>query len=287
MSNSMNKTQILLIAGLLLLVALIGVLPSKGTPPALGQTSIHADEVAPPSGVVLPVEWGDLGAKLVSNGVIDASKLEALYSQGAFTIEDKNLLLGQGNGKLKITKENAGYLLNLLWALGLANKNPILDAGEMTNPSYGGAQNFASTGGWTISKGSPMDHYSRHAVIVLTPAQQKLVDDVSENIYRPCCDNPTHFPDCNHGMAMLGLLELMASQGKNEDEMYRAALTMNSYWFPSQYQTLVAYFASKGTSWKDISPKEVLSKEYSSASGYGRIAALMQPQQSGSASCSV
>ena len=67
--------------------------------------------------------------------------------RGAFTDEYKNLLFGQNDGKLKITNENAGYLLNLFWALGLANKNPILDTGEMANPAYGGAQNFASTGG--------------------------------------------------------------------------------------------------------------------------------------------
>ena len=42
-------------------------------------------------------------------------------------------------------------------------------------------------------------------------------------VYRPCCDNATHFPDCNHGMAMLGLLELMAAQGASEEEMFAAA----------------------------------------------------------------
>ena len=132
-----------------------------------------------------------------------------------------------------------------------------------------------------------MNHYGKHALIRLTPAQQKFVDEVSQNIYRPCCDNSTHFPDCNHGMAMLGLLELMASQGKSESEMYKAALTMNSYWFPQQYQTIAAYFASNGTRWRDVSPKEILGKAYSSASGYGRIAALMQSKESRGSRCSV
>src|SRR3989344_5788143 len=198
-----------------------------------GEQSLIAEEtVLPSNGVALPVRWGNLGAKLVSVGVIDADKFKAIYeSRGAFTDEYKTLLLGQSDTKLKITKDNSGYLLNLFWALGLASKNPILESGEMMNPAYGGAGNFASTGGWMIAKGSPMEHYSKHKFFDLTVEQQTLVDKVSRGIYRPCCGNSTHFPDCNHGMAMLGLLELMASQGASEQDMWRAALAVNSYWF--------------------------------------------------------
>ena len=64
-----------------------------------------------------------------------------------------------------------------------------------------------------MAKGDAMEHYSKHALIALTAEEQDLVNRVSLNIYRPCCNNPTYFPDCNHGMAMLGLLELMAAQG--------------------------------------------------------------------------
>src|SRR3989344_2828337 len=176
------------------------------------QVSVLEEEVLPTIGVALPVTWGDLGSQLVKAGAVDADKFKAMYEQrGSFTKEYEALLLGQGNGKLTITKDNAGYLLNLFWALGLANKNPILDSGEMNDPKYGGAGNFASTGGWTLAKGDSMNHYSRHEFFALTAEQQALVDKVSRGIYRPCCGNSTHFPDCNHGMAMLGLLELMAS----------------------------------------------------------------------------
>src|SRR3989344_6568778 len=83
--------------------------------------------VLPETGVVLPIAWGDLGSRLVSAGVIDAVKLKSIYGeQGAFTDEYKKLLLGQNDEQLKITNENAGYLLNLFWALGLASKNEIL-----------------------------------------------------------------------------------------------------------------------------------------------------------------
>ena len=118
--------------------------------------------------------------------------------------------------------------------------------GMMVDPKYGGAGNFASTGGWTISKSSPMDHYSRHSLVVLTEEQQILVEKISRGVFRPCCGNSTHFPDCNHGMAMLGLLELMASQGVSEQDMWKTALIVNSYWFPDTYITLATYMKNKG-----------------------------------------
>ena len=249
-------------------------------------TQSHAgspeDTVLPQGGVTLPVSWGMLGVRLVADGVIDATKLKALYGgRDIWPDEYQALLLGQNDGKLVITKENSGYLLNLFWALGLANKNPILDSGEMTNPVYGGAQNFASTGGWTLAQGSAMDHYSRHKFFDLTPEQQALVDKVSKGIYRPCCGNSTHFPDCNHGMAMLGLLELMASQGVNEQDMWKAALAVNSYWFPDTYLTIATYKKSQGIDWKNVDPKEVLGVNYSSAQGYAEVAALVTKPEEG------
>ena len=230
------------------------------------------EAVMPSDGVVLPVSWGNLGSKLVDTGTIDSDKLKAIYSQRGFTEEYESLLSGQNEGKLKITRENSGYLLNLFWALGLANKNEILERGEMTNPAYGGPGNFASTGGWTLAVGNSMDHYSMHTLFTLTGEQQVMVDRVSRGIYRPCCGNSTHFPGCNHGMAMLGLLELMASQGVREKEMWETALVVNSYWFPDTYVTIATYMDNNGTDWEDVDAKEVLGANYSSGSGYTNIA---------------
>ncbi len=251
--------------------------------------------VLPEDGVILPVTWGDLGSKLVHAGVIDADKFKAIYGQrGAFTAEYQSLLLGQNDGKLKITNENAGYLLNLFWALGLASKNPILESGEMANSTYGarlpdgqGAGNFASTGGWTIAQGNTMNHYSRHQFFDLTSEQQALVDKVSRGIYRPCCGNSTHFPDCNHGMAMLGFLELMASQGASEQDMWQAAMVVSSYWFPDTYMTIATYMKDRGVDWADVSPQEILGVNYSSAQGYARIASQVTQPSSPQSGCSV
>ncbi|MEK7125951.1 MAG: hypothetical protein AAB835_00485, partial [Patescibacteria group bacterium] len=211
----------------------IAVSLSANPAPKVSADSLQ-ESVLPSSGVTLPIAWGDLGAKLVEVGAIDQVKLEALYKdRGGFPDEYKKMLEKNMNEKIVITSWNAGYLLNLFWALGLANKNVILeDKSEMMSPAYGGAGNFASTGGWTLARGDAMSHYNMHALVTLTVEQQDLVDRVSRNIYRPCCGNSTHFPDCNHGMAMLGLLELMASQGVGEQDMYKTALAVNSYWFP-------------------------------------------------------
>lgn len=236
------------------------------------------EKVLPSEGVILPISWGDLGLKLVDVGVIEGKRFKAIYEQrGDFTPEYEKLLLGKSDDKLKITPENSGYLLNLFWALGLGSKNEILENGEMTKSIYGGVENFASTAGWTLAQGEAIDHYSKHKFFELTPEQQIMVDKMSRGIYRPCCDNSTYFPDCNHGMAMLGLLQLMASQGVSEQEMWEAALQVNSYWFPETYMTIALYFKQQGMAWDEVDPRLVLGKEYSSASGYQRILQAVQP----------
>lgn len=242
-----------------------------------------------PDSIELPIIWDNLGVQMVSAGVIDRAELEAIYAQrGGLSDEEKQILEGK-IGKLKINKENSGFILNMLWALGLGNKNKILEIGPMMDSRYGGAENFASTGGWTLAKGNVMNHYSKHSFIILTPEQQMLVEKVSKNIYRPCCDNPTYFPDCNHGMAMLGLLELMASQNVSESDMYKVALQVNTLWFPDTYLTIAKYLKEKkNIDWVNADPKEILMYNYSSASGYQNILSQIIPSatQSG-AGCGI
>ncbi|MEK7634625.1 MAG: hypothetical protein AAB396_01945, partial [Patescibacteria group bacterium] len=274
----------LLIGGALVYGAGLKSLPEKNENQNIvnSENQTLEEKVIPSVGVELPVKWGNLGKQLIDNGVIDAEKFEAIYSQrGGLSEENKKLLYGENNGNIIINRDNAGYLLNLFWALGLGNKNSILENGPMTDSKYGGAKNFASTGGWTLAKGDTMGHYSKHKFINLTAEQQALVEKVSKNIYRPCCGNSTYFPDCNHGMAMLGLLELMASQGIGESEMYKISLAVNSYWFPDTYLTIAKYFQEKGVEWNKIDPKEILGADYSSSSGYQNILSKTKPLNAG------
>lgn len=238
------------------------------------------------NGVELPIRWRDLGVQMTKVGVIDKEKFENFYKgRGGLAESEQKLLSDSNNKNLIINSENSGVLLNMLWAFGLGNKNPILENGPMMDPKYGGAGNFASTGGWSLANGNAMSHYSMHSFITLTPEQQALVDKVSRGIFRPCCGNSTYFPDCNHGMAMLGLLELMASQGVSEDDMYKTALVVNSFWFPDTYETIKIYMKNKGVEWKDVNPQEILGASYSSGQGFAQIASqVTQPVQRGGGS---
>lgn len=248
-------------------------------------TASLSKEVLLVEGVVLPITWGDLGKKMVINGVIDEAKFRALF-EGGLTNTEEQMLSGNSDQLIVMNEQNSRYLLDLLWAFGLANKNDILEKGEMTDKQYGGAENFASTGGWSLSKGVGFDHYSKHSYVILTDEQQAVVDKVSRGIFRPCCGNSTHFPDCNHGMAMLGLLELMAQNNISEQEMYNVALKVNSFWFPQTYLDLAVYFKEQGKNWSEVDAKTVLGADYSSAQGYQQtrqqIKSLPKPQQGGS-----
>lgn len=224
-------------------------------------------QVLPAEGVELPITWGDLGKRMNDDGVIDDAKFRALFPEG-FKNSEEQIFSGNWDEPVVLTQENSRFMLDMLWAFGLANKNSILEEGEMMDEQYGGAGNFAATGGWSLAQGPAMDHYSMHNYVELSPEQQDMVDSVSRGIYRPCCGNSTHFPDCNHGMAMLGLLQLMAADGASEEEMYKVALRVNSYWFPQTYIDLATYFEEQGTKWQDVDPQLVLGAEYSSAQGY-------------------
>ncbi len=204
-------------------------------------------------------------------------------------VEEKMLATLVANGSIDPIKLSQVTELNLLWAYGLANKNKVLESGPITDQRYGGPTNMASVGGWTVTTGSVMDHYNKHTMTALTSDQQALVEKIAEGIYRPCCNNPTHFPDCNHGMAMLGLLEYLASQGATEGQMWNAAITANMSWFPDQYQTIAQYLKIKGIDVKSVTPQILLGAEYSSSSGFAKIASQVPQsgQQKGGSGCGI
>lgn len=230
------------------------------------------NEINPKEGYEINATYGNLGPQMVASGVIDYDKFKETYEKNGqpLTQEQVDILTKGTDKKVKITRENSYFLLNFFWAAGLINKTRILTEGDMVKYGDGQAGNFASTGGWTLTKsGNPMDYYSNQALISLTQEQENLVEKVASNIYRPCCGNSTAFPDCNHGMALLAVLELMVSQGANEDELYKGAKYINAFFFPGNYYDLAVYFKNKeGKSFKDIDGRVILAKEYSSSQGW-------------------
>src|SRR3989344_7382607 len=71
---------------------------------------IDENSIIPPEGVELPIIWANLGWQMVSKGVIDAPQFESLYAQrGGMDEEQKRILYGEDNGKIKITPQNSGF----------------------------------------------------------------------------------------------------------------------------------------------------------------------------------
>lgn len=236
-------------------------------------------EVNPPQGYELPVQYGDLGPRLIDGGVIDYDAFAAVFENGGDPLSAEQMAtLKQGNDtQIVITPQNAHFLLNFFWALGLANKNTILTDGAMTQNSNGHVENYASTGGWNLGKKPVTELYASMDLISLTSEQQARVEEVAGAVYRPCCGNATIFPDCNHGMAMLGLLELMASRGASVDEMFRAAKYVNAYWFPQQaLETAIFLKAKDNVDFAQADARTVTGEQFFSASGSGQLHAMLQ-----------
>ncbi len=247
--------------------------------PDAGQAE-HADmealaqQINPQEGYQLPATYGDIGPQLIEAGAIDLDRFVQLYQEmGRPLTEEQVAILTEGSSEpVVINPDNQHFLLNLFWAFGLANENPVLTGGPMMSRGEEGVVNFASTGGWTLSTRPVSDLYAGAPLVALDEAQQRLLEEVAKGVFRPCCDNPTHFPDCNHGMAMLGLLELMASQGASRGEMFEAAKYVNAYWFPQQtLEVALAFKATQNEDFKEIEGERVVSAAMSSGSGFRTV----------------
>jgi hypothetical protein len=273
-----------------------GVAPAD-RPPAGASIDLVAlrEQITPPDGYRLGVRYGSLGPSLLEAGVVDYDAFAGIYEQAGMPLtEDQVDVLTRGSdAEIVITPENAHFLLNFFWAVGLANHNSILADGDMVRYGDGNIERFASTGGWTLGSKPVSDIFASLDLIQLTAEQQKRVEEVAAAVYRPCCDNPTSFPDCNHGMAMLGLLELMASQDAGTDAMFEAARYVNAYWFPQQALEVAVYLsATADLDFARVDPRMLTGAALSSGSGFSAVheslgvTGLMPQAAGGSGNCS-
>ena len=231
-------------------------------------------QINPPEGFTLRAKFGSIGPQLLAAGAIDYNRFVQLYDQaGQPLTKAQAAILNQASDlPVTIDAHSAYFLLNFFWAVGLTNQNRILTNGPMVQYGKDQVGNFASTGGWTIGAKPTAALYSSTPLIVLTSEQQTRLETVAAAVFRPCCQNPTIFPDCNHGMAMLGLLELMAAQDATLDEMFAAAKQVNAFWFPQQSLELALYFkADKGLDFAQVDPRQVVSMDLFSAAGYRNV----------------
>lgn len=230
------------------------------------------NQVLPSAGFRTNLIFAQAVKKLVDDGVIDLEKFKQLYA-GEIPADVLVILTANSNQPLVINDKTANTYLNFFWALGLANKTSFNEQSPLNGPDL---NRFASTGGWSLGQAeSGGEYFNRFEIIKLTPRQEQLVLSVARNTFRPCCDNSTFFQDCNHGSALLGALELAASQGLTETQLYRLALQLNSFWFPDNYVKTAVYLKLfENKDWRQVNPPEIMSAKYSSISGWLRNVAL-------------
>lgn len=232
------------------------------------------DQLDLPTEYFLPVSFGDIGPQLLAAGAIDYDGFVQTYEQAGqpLTQEQLSILSTGSDQPVVINRENAYFLLNFFWAFGLTNKNPLLEEGPMRQYNDGNIEGFASTGGWTLATKPIPELYASTSMVSLTPEQQARLEEVAAGVYRPCCNNPTAFPDCNHGMAMLGLLELMASQDASIEEMFEAAKNVNAFWFPQQTMEIALGFQKgNGQHFAQVDAREFVGPSFSSGSGFQNV----------------
>lgn len=250
---------------------------------ALSKTTKNPDElvqvlkqqVLPQNGYVLAVVWGDIGKQLLESGAIDKQKYEEQFANEQGGKEMVQYLDKFSVNRMTINEKNSHFMVNTLWALGLTNKSKVLDEGPMKGDGVDTA-NMASTGGWNLGSKQAMELYSSIPLVTLTPKQEELVKQIAQSVYRPCCGNSTYFPDCNHGMAALGYIEMAVKQGVPVNRIYKDVLALNSFWFPQQSVNLAAYFNKSGTTWEKVDAKLALGADYSSGQGAARIQQAIQ-----------
>ncbi|MDP3973438.1 MAG: hypothetical protein Q8P92_01265 [Candidatus Daviesbacteria bacterium] len=247
---------------------------SKSLDPAQMAAALK-QEVLPQKGYMTSLKWKDLGKQLVEAGAIDKQKYEQIFTYQSDGADHMKYMDGSWDENIIINEANGRFLVNTFWALGLVNKSKVLDEGPMRQQGMDTA-NLASTAGWTLGSKGAMELYSSVSIIPLTDEQQDLVKRIAENVFRPCCGNSTYFPDCNHGMAALGYIELAVSSELSENQIYKDLLAFNSFWFPQNYVDMAVYFDKQGTKWKDVDPKLALSSAYSSSQGAQRIKQSVQ-----------
>ena len=227
-------------------------------------------QINPPDGYQLPVSYGNIGPQLIATGAIDIDSFIKTYEQAGQPLTNTQMaILRDGmDAPIIMDGENSYFLLNFFWAFGLTNQNLILTEGPMMDDGADQVGRFASTGGWTIGAKPPTELYASTTLVWLSEEQQAILDRVAQTVYRPCCNNPTHFPDCNHGMAMLGVLELMASQDISESEILEAAKYINAYWFPQQSLELALLInTDQGLDFASLDADKAVSPEYFSSTG--------------------
>lgn len=227
-------------------------------------------DVVPGSGFETPVTFGETIQRLIEAGVLEPDKFRAVYrKRGGVPAWVERLLAAPSDEPIVLSVESAPYLLNLLWPIGLATKAAFNDKSPINNLRL---PNYASTAAWTLGRaanGAP--YFNSVDTVSWTAERESVALEAAQSSFRPCCNNSTFLQDCNHGSALLGLIELAAAQDIDKAELEKTALLANSYWFSRQYMKTALYLLIyERRSWDEVPPSEILAAKFSSASGWER-----------------
>ncbi len=288
-----KKTLVLItaVAGAVFIVALIVFLlfinvsskNAAGVNSLLQNTPIHgpsdinfnslAQTVYPYGGFILPVVWGDSIKILLESGALNKTALVAAIesSNQTLTPYETAIMNGTFDGYIYVNHSDSSFLLYALWSLGVNNNNSIIDKGPLMQ--LGDPDNYASTGGYL-----PLGELRLGAlsIINLTPLQESEAINISEATFRPCCNNPAAFPDCNHGAAELALIEMMTSQGYNQSTTFKVLRNFLSEYYPQNMFDEAVVFASQGVNFSSVSANTTVSYSLFSATGAQNVGAYIQ-----------
>jgi len=221
--------------------------------------------VIPAAGYQSRIALKNCIVKLVRHGVISRDKYSDIQKyNGPMPSELSSVLKKPSNGSIRLTRKNANHYVNLLWAAGLSNHLDANKESPIAGPDLPG---FASTGGWNLGKAPEGSvYFNKFPIVALSPQAEALAVRIAKATYRPCCNNSTFFQDCNHGSALFAVLQLGASQGLSEEQLYKEALAFNSFWFPDYYIRTALYFkVVRKTDWRDVDARLVMGPDFSAA----------------------
>ena len=276
---------LLLVLALLALSVRVATMPGLATSNvgANGAETVGIDEkkilqtVIPEEGVTLKTRWDGIPAKMIEMGLIDIKKLKEYSARYGQTVTEEDLKIFQPgyNEPIYMNRKNSILIYNILWALGYANKNEVLDyelerygLETVTKRLAGSYFSFADLGG---NSNRPQGGYNSFELVTTTSEQQSIVNQIASKGAVPSCGNTFNLPDCSCSFAALALTELAAAQGLSEQEIYKDLKAVLPYRFPQVYVLHSVYFKmAEGLDWGSVDAKRLVSKEFSSAQGVAR-----------------
>lgn len=245
-----------------------------------GEIKINPEKITQellPERKILPATWQGIPYQLAERKIVDIEKLKAYSVKFGQKITEDDLAIFEKdyNGNIEITPNNSVLIYNVLWAIGFVNKSPILDY-ELEKYGWDTVKNlagyyfsFANLGnGSTL----PQSGYNYLELTTLSAEQKNAIMKIAGKSAVPSCGNPLHLPDCSCSFAIGALIQLMASQGFTEKQIYQAMKDIYPYRFPGIYvRHAVLFKITENKNWQDIDAEQLVSMEFSSAHGVARV----------------